>query len=113
MPPGCKRIPGLIGRNVQARGDGSSYCWQDVCSGLLQEECALSFVNGMISSFIKGMTPEQKQQLLRDSVEQVIASTSSEERAQLLAEVTRRLVESLSPEQRARLAQDLAVEIGR
>jgi hypothetical protein len=72
-----------------------------------REEGSVSFFNGMVDNVIKGMTPEQREDLLRGAREQLIATTTPQERAALLRETILALVESLPWEHRAALAREL------
>lgn len=67
----------------------------------------MSFVEGMIGNYIRGLSPAQRSQLLRTAQQEFVANTTPEEREHAIREFLRALLASLSAEQRARLAGDL------
>lgn len=71
----------------------------------------MSFVEGMITNFIRGMSPEQRRQLLRSAQQQILEETTPQERSELLHEVLNTLVSSLTPEQRGDLAREFAAQV--
>ena len=73
----------------------------------------MSFIEGMISSYVGRMTPEQRRQLAITAQQEVIKATTPEERAEILSEALRTLVGSLTPEQRERLTRELAELLGK
>lgn len=78
-----------------------------------EEEQGLSFVNGFVENFIRGMTDDQKKELLRTAQEQVLATTSPEQRLALARDAVQGLIGSLSLDQRASLAREIMSELQR
>ena len=57
----------------------------------------MSIIEVMVSNYLLKMSTEQKKQLLRGALDELLASTSAQERTELLREVVRTLVASLPP----------------
>jgi hypothetical protein len=73
----------------------------------LQEEQGLSFVEGMVSSYIDRMEPDQKREALRVAVDQMLTGLSAAERMELLRDALRALAADLPVAERQRLTAEL------
>ena len=71
----------------------------------------MSFVEGMIGNYLRGLSPAQRSQLLRTAQQEFVANTTPEEREYVVREFLRALLASLTAEQRARLAIDLEASL--
>ncbi len=73
----------------------------------------MSFIDGMIGNYIRGLSPDQRKQMLRSASEQVLQNTTPQEREEILKEAFALLLGSLTAEQRERLGRQFAESLSR